>query len=188
MKIAFLISAMLGLSAVVSSHWEAILLNFSHQYVVSLDCRRQDWKLIDYNEPLPASNQNVCYMKEQVPKNPIEGNKIAFAGKLSTHAEMNIGISYMFEIVDATRYMKAFSNNSMQNTALISTLPSSSVWESAKWLFVDKVILDIASSPGVLQVNWAEDFSLEKLDSRIMSQANVRLSTLGIRLTTVMSS
>ena len=174
MKIAFLISAMLGLSAVVSSHWEAILLNFSHQYVVSLDCRRQDWKLIDYNEPLPASNQNVCYMKEQVPKNPIEGNKIAFAGKLSTHAEMNIGISYMFEIVDATRYMKA--------------LPSSSVWESAKWLFVDKVILDVASSPGVLQVNWAEDFSLEKLDSRIMSQANVRLSTLGIRLTTVMSS
>ena len=188
MKIMIVATTLVGLVTFASYQWEAFWFMFKYQSVVSVDCKRQDWVLIDFNERVPVSNDSVCYNREVVPKNQLfDGNKLAFVGKLGPGVEMNIGIMYKYKIENPVLYMKALSNVALQTAARMSFDPSPSVWESAKELFIDRVVLEIASSPEVLQANGIGDVSQENMEDRIKRKANSRLSVQGISLTSVIS-
>ncbi len=178
------IFSILGAATLVTSYWDQFWFQFQYQTVVSVDCRRQDWVLIDFNERVPVES-GVCYNKEPVPKGEFNGNKLAFVGKLGPSIEMNIGIEYKFKFIDPVRYMKALSNTARQTAARMTYEPTPSVWELAKELFIDRVVLEIASSPEVLQANGIGDASLSNMEDRVRRMANSRLSVQGIIITSV---
>ncbi len=187
MKISIFVAAVLGLYIIAADNWENFWSMFRYQTVVTKDCG-QEWLLFDFKQPVPEAEGNPCFIKETVPKEPLDGNEIAFVGKLGPNVLMNMGLVYKYEIENPVRYMKALSGVARQTAARMNFEPNPSVWKSAKGFFIDHVIHEIASSPEVLQANGIGDVRQKDFEDLVRSRANSRLSVQGIRIISVMST
>ncbi len=186
MKITIAITTVLLLTAGVNSYWDQFWSQFKFQHVVTQDCGKI-WRLYDFDTPVPEAGGNPCYIKEQVPKAPIHGNNIGFMAKLGQNVEMNMGISYEYEIIDPVKYVENVSRIA-QHVSTRSVFPEDgSVWESVKALYIDRVLHEVASSPEVLQANGVGDTQQEGLSDRVIKHMNTRLYEWGIRLTRVLA-